>query len=541
MSGQISNNRFFTKNQKLFLFFCFVFALCIKSALLYYFALLDGDKGLQGIAALNLAHGHGYTIPEFNIATGQMVNVPLIEWPPLYSVLLIPFLWLTSFDLSASCYLLDITGALTFLIFLLLILRKLRFPIVMQALLLIYKGCELNATVIISFPTDTWATASWLAAFYFLICLTEDPNRRNWILFTIANAIPFFFRYMYLLIAFVLPLCLLWKEYRTGSLPIKKILLSMGCTLVLAGALLVYNSSTAKSAVFILPSENGFYPENLKAMAPVFWASFINTEFYTMQLSLRTGFSYQQVLQIFRWTGIPVLFYLVINYFRKYFIFPVMRTAFDKFCFYAGAISICTTLLIVLFSVIHNAYSPFNKNSYWTYIMEERYFSVAIIVVFIICCYWLFVKRDSLILLRSVLRVAFFCLFFIEVIHALYTIHKKSQLPPEHYSSYIYSDAKRKLLLDSLFHREKAKGNDIVLLSDQYGYIMHAVINNIKASRQMDILKKDTLRFSRRTLLVVAIPADRSSYYDQWLQKHDIRLTNKIDDYSIYQKYYRPE
>lgn len=527
-----SSPPFTERTQKIMLWVALAIGIAIKSALLYFYALVDGDKGLQSLAAISIANGNGYALPEFDLLTHQIKNIPLVEWPPLYSYLLTPFLFFTGFNVELSCYLLDVCAGICLLAFLLLLLRKLGFPVWLQALIILFKSAELSSSALISFPTDTWATAAVIAAFYFLLCTMKKPTTGIVIAFALSNVLPFYFRYMYLPVVFVLPVLFTLLQYK-DHLFRRYIYLVAGITFTSVVALLLYNWSASEEVVFLITSVRGFYPETLKTMAPVFWASFINVDFYCMQASLHTPLSYKGFHTLLKATGAVVLLVLIMQYVRKFKSLTQQVGVISNFFFYAGALSISLLLFIVLLSLMHSPYSIYNTRDFWTYVMEERYFTVPSMVIMIAACWWMFIATSRFRIFEIIARMLFVLIVSIEVSHALYIIYKKSHTDPRHYSAYIYANEQRKLLLKNLFAEERKKGMDIVLVSDQYGYIMQGAMEGVKISRNVAALENE-FKFSRPTTLYFVIPSERATHFAPVILKHNFEWIPVSENYYLY-------
>ncbi len=539
MRAKLSQEHIPEHLQKTFLLAAMILGIVIKCMLLYFYALVDGDKGLQAVAAFNIAYGNGYTIPEYNLLTHQVNNIPLLEWPPLYSFLLVPFLFLTGFSMEWSCFLLDACAGISLLIFLTLLLRKIGFPVWLQALLILFKSAELNATALISFPTDTWATAAVIAALYFLLRAVERPAIGTIILFALINVLPFYFRYMYLPVVFVMPFLYTWQHFQ--SVPSRRyVYIIWSITLVAVTGLLFYNWMVSREVVFMITRERGFYPETFLAMAPVFWASFINVDFYCMQVSLHTSLSYKNFQDVLKATSAILLLLMITQFARHLKSYFRRTTPINNFFLYGGGLSLSIFLVIIMLSLTNSPYSPYNKTDFWTYVMEERYFAVPSLVIMIAACWWMFVRDIRFPLLQKFCRFLFLLIVAIEVSHAVYLIFKKSNEDPQHYSVYIYAKEQRKILLKDILSEERKKGTDIILVSDQYGYIMQGFLEGIKVSRNMAVLEKD-LTFTKPTTVLFALPSERANHLNSVIRKHNFELIPASENYYLYKTTFLPQ
>ena len=86
----------------------FVLSVLVKWTIVYYYEVVSSDKLLHVAAANSIATGRGYSFPLVELSNPDSTLLrPVVEWPPLYSILLVPFLKLTGSDIETSCFIVD--------------------------------------------------------------------------------------------------------------------------------------------------------------------------------------------------------------------------------------------------------------------------------------------------------------------------------------------------------------------------------------------------------------------------------------------------
>lgn len=235
-----------------------------------------------------------------------------------------------------------------------------------------------------------------------------------------------------------------------------------------------------------------------------------------------------------------VLLLLITQYVKRYRTLARSTAWISKFFLYAGGMSVSIIVFLLMLSLTHSPYSVYHSGDFWTFIMEERYFAFPSLVIFIATGWWLFIFKSSHSNLQRIGRMVFFLIAAIETGHALHIIYKMSNTKPQHYSAYIYANEQRKDLLRKLFAGERKKGMDIVMVSDQYGYIMQGAMEGVKVSRNVAALQ-NKLTFSRPTTLLFVIPAERAAYFEAIIQRHRFELIPVSENYFLYKTSFQPQ
>src|ERR1700730_4187180 len=98
-----------SKRKQWWLLLILLLAMLLKCLIIYNFRQLAGDKIPQLAGAVSIAKNKGYALPFVHPDDLSAIQYErVIEWPPLYSYLVAPFLRMTGFDLDRSAYMVDV-------------------------------------------------------------------------------------------------------------------------------------------------------------------------------------------------------------------------------------------------------------------------------------------------------------------------------------------------------------------------------------------------------------------------------------------------
>ena len=107
-----------------------IVAIAVRIFFQIYFLSITNDKSYQILAAQNFLAGNGFTLHEVLVDDlSQSAYVPLIKWPPGYSLLLTPFLALCKNNVVLATLLLDAITCISFIIFTRKLLLRFSLPI----------------------------------------------------------------------------------------------------------------------------------------------------------------------------------------------------------------------------------------------------------------------------------------------------------------------------------------------------------------------------------------------------------------------------
>jgi hypothetical protein len=361
-----------------------VIAVVVKILLqIFFFSMVD-DKLIQLHAAKNLLAGHGITISHLSPGNqSSEIFSPLTGWPPGYSIMLAPLLWIFNNDYKTAALVFDIACVFPFFFYLVRIVNYLNMQKWLKNLFILFAGFYFYP-VNSGTSTDLFSFICVLAGFYYLLLLMKDNNRpfRLVLLLSLFLFLAGFFRYSYIPVAFCFPILLgiagLTNKKRQWVKASCQTVIVLG---ILMSALLVFQYYYTGSAVYINTKETGFFPENLVKMYPVVPASFFDVEFSLSFFTRYAGGNYMMYGKILGYLGYILFAFLLVYGIRwiwnKKFL---LKNDIDYFIFSGSGISLAICALLFYLSV-RNSANILTASAPWTYIQEFRYF--IFIVVFI--------------------------------------------------------------------------------------------------------------------------------------------------------------
>ncbi len=406
-------------------FSIFVFVVAAANRLLvqlYHFT-FGTDRALQLLAAKNFMGGHGISINQVMPAdVAKEVYIPLTGWPPGYSIIVGAISFVTQQPVTVGGIFFDLFCVLLLLIHCRKILLHLNCSVVVVNCYTIVFGFFLY-DFLRSSTTDLNALAFFMCSFSLALHFIKDSTKAN--VYAAAIGIVSFLcgftRYMFIPVAVVIPLYLIFMGKVSGN---KRILdggvWATAVSLVLNGALLLFQNQYTGSAVFINETTRGFYPGNLAQFYPVIITAFVDTGFYysiAQSFSLLKYGQHAEVIRLISFLLVCWFYVLSLKYFFKKRWRAVTLT--DHFLATGGIASAITMGLLAALSI---AYAPFIvAGSKWTFVLEARYFALPLVfvqLVFFVLLFqnWRRLKKKSLRMLVMLL-----CLFLsLEVLHGLY-------------------------------------------------------------------------------------------------------------------------
>ncbi|HSF45296.1 MAG TPA: hypothetical protein VLA58_04775, partial [Chitinophagaceae bacterium] len=345
----------------------------------YYFD-ISGDKIYQIAAATSINKGNGYTVPSVDPNNlDQVLDKPMILWPPLYSVILAPIATITENPAIAS-FILDIAVNVFFLLLIIQICDILGFPFWLKILTLLFKATEINEVVVASTPTDYLALDLWLAAILAAVIYLKRGGTIAAIFFIILNALAPWLRYASIPVVIVLPAVViisgLWRKDRG----VVRVGLVAGIIAIAStGVLLFYNDVRSGAFFFVLETTSGFYPENLLYTPAIFWTSIFNTSFVLTQASIHSGIYYGTLNDTLKLTSFLALIILAI-YVIKRTNWKTFRQAPNHFFFLATSLSLATIGSLAWLGITRSR--NYLVDRYWTYIEDHRYMLIITTTIF---------------------------------------------------------------------------------------------------------------------------------------------------------------
>ncbi len=463
---------------------CLVIAIAAKVLVQLAFFSLAGDKSSQLLAAKNLLEGHGLTINQvfLNDLSFEIYN-PLVGWPPGYSVVLTPLLWIFNNDYKTAALVFDIVCVFPFFYYLIRLVNYLNLQKWLKNLFILFAGFFFYP-VGPDTSTDLISLTCILAGFYYLLLLMQGHTKPLLLVILISFSLSLagFFRYIYVPVAFCFPLLLglagilnSKKQWIRSSFQIGFIL---GVLLV---SLLIFQHYYTGAAFYVNTRETGFFPENLSKMYPVVPASFFDVERGLSFFSNFSGLSYIKMGKLLGYINYALLIFILV-----YSICCLWKNKFqlkkdvDYFSFTGIGISLAICFFLFYLSARNSpflsAYSPI-----WTYIQEFRYFAFFVLFIQLATLIFLFNRFGEL--SRFWKMTSAFCalLMIFQFTFRVYSISLLLSSPTPFYSSTIYkteTEAVTKMFKDAT---NKNTGYETIIASPDHDICNYAALENLKA------------------------------------------------------------
>ena len=497
-----------------------------------YFFRTGVDRSLQILASKNFLQGQGLSVGQvFPEDLSREVFAPIVGWPPGYP-LFISIIGAVTGNITIAAIIFDLISICILIYFARKILQLSGCSNFLVNCFTIVTGFFLYGFCQVSSP-DMSAVAFILWALYLTLTYLKNNSEPSYtLLISLINFIPGFLRYMFIPIAFVIPLYLLLTGYVTRDRKIKKGgMLSLTITSLLVTALLLFQSTTTGSATFINTSGKGFFPGNLLEFYPVIIGAFANLNFIYSFLT-NAGFNYG-AFHIVVFISNCILLLTLVFYFIRTFLTNISRplTTVQHFIFTGGAISLLITILLIAFSLHYKALIRPNDN--WTFVQESRY--MAFITMFLqmiafICLFRNGVWRKNVVLKLTAYIIAFLLIF--ETLHGIYFTGKilmsdKTYFHPD--KNYML----QKEFIEDFVKVNKENSRQLVFTSDEKTYLNIAALHGASVLYNFDSSKK--LSSSRAFDLIIVIKNGQQLNYGTYLEHDSTRQIRNIGNISFYQ------
>lgn len=516
-----------------------IIAILAKIAMqLAYFSISD-DKSVQLLAAKNLLVGHGLTINRVllsNLSSEEFI--PMVGWPPGYSVILSPLLWLFNNDYKTAALVFDIACVFPFFFYLIRLLNFLSLQIWLKNLFIIFAG-------FFFYPADSHTCTDFvslccmLAGLYYLLMFMQKDKAPLSLVFAVSISffLAGFFRYNYIPVVLCCPILLgvagfinkrkLWIKgsFQTG--------LILG--VLLFGLLLFQNYNTG-SAGYINTRETGFFPENLLKMHPVVGGSFFDIDVHLKLFTNFVGGSSKANERYFEYINY-LLFILLVVYGIRWLIKNKLqlKTNTAHFSFMGFSISVAIIFLLFFLSVRNSSILSLNSSP-WTYVQEARYFAFIVVFIQLIVFSCLFNRFAQL--SRFWKRVALFCAFvlIVQFVHKVYyvSLFWMRSNPP------FYSSAMFTIKTESITRLFKTAQNqhpsyEIIVASPDYNTCNYASLENIKAVYLPSPFSlSQQISFVTPAKLLIVLPAKLVPDYDALLKSGSIHYFGEVQNLYFY-------
>ncbi len=538
-------SRLSKRNKLILTISVFAVAFFLRSLIAYNFLVVDSDKLSQVSAAFSLIRGEGYTTPGVRAANiDSVIHTHLIQWPPVYSLALVPILKMTGYDVDLSCFIIDMIVALFFLSIFYLVLKLLNIPYWLRLLLLLYKGVEINDYVIYSNPTDLLGVSLWMVVIYSFAHFMKTQSRTFLWVMIILNALIPWFRYAYMPVTFVLPALMLFiwitSKNETGK-PIIKVaaLLSLSAIISVA-ALLLFNYANSGYLYYTVNANHGWYWYNLLYFGPVVWASFFDINFLLSQLSIGTGVPYlfwERLLRSINFFLFGGILIWLVYYLRKQRRDIKEQGVAYWFHLASGILAIGVLLSLAYVTVVNHRRVFGSVGGEWSYIEEPRYMLVVQLFIFMFICWQLFGRKyASTSTVLKIFRTAFLLVICLQTLHGFWfsaKIINGTAIKMANQTNW----KETILFLDKMRERAKNEKVQLLLAGRNLDYKAYGGIHNLGVMINPLELNSIPICSDQPKLLLFRIKKGHESLYNDFLGRKDVRRSAVVNDFYFYEYY----
>jgi hypothetical protein len=509
------------KRRKIILAGIFIIAICLRLAMSLYYFDISGDKIYQTAAAKSITMGNGYTIPSVNpLNLDQVLDKPMILWPPLYSIMLVPLMELTG-ETSTASFILDSLTNIVFLILIYQVCLLLNFPFWLSMLVLVFRATEINEIITASTATDYMALNFWLAAIITAVNFLKKPQWITALIFILLNALAPWLRYASIPIVLVLPLTIFMIGVWKNENYYRKMAIISGIAAITSTVLLLfYNYSRSGTFFYVLETKKGFFPENLLYLPPIAWTSIINVNFPLTQISLRTGIFYGDLNIGLKLTSALILI-LLLYYILKNTNWKLIKATPNYFFILASALAITNIGSLALLSITRSR--NYQIDRFWTYIEDHRYMLIVTTALMFYLIHEFAVKRKT-----SIIGYLLVFLMVAETAHGIWVMAKRPLYPPGDHSFNSGSPLTKDLLIKR--HAAAAQLNkELILIDEDYDLRGFAILNNISIMDDPGDLSRTLYSSARGKRLFFRMATGHESLYNVFMSQPGVQKVTSME------------
>jgi hypothetical protein len=522
----------FKNVQKKFLVTIFILAIIIKSIISYYFFQFDNDKINQAVAAKNFVEGNGLTIKEADPADlSKTIYAPLAGWPPGYSLLLAPIYIITN-DIELSAVILMLISNILFFVVLFNLLLYLKLSLFHTILLLLLPAVHFHEYIIWSTPTDLLAVTIYLYACLTALQLIEGSN--TIIGFSISNSFSALLRYMYWPISLVLPAILIAIGYKRNDKKLfQRGVISFIIAAIVCGSIYLFEKLYIGDALYIFPTEKGFFPENLLRPYPFIITSFINQDFFAQQLVILFSRPYVFWINLIYYLHMIILIPLIFHFGKYLLNFNyVFNDKKNYFIIISGIISLITILTLIYPSIRYSKFFPLPNNHIWTYFSDSRYY-IFPVITFPIISIIIFYKNQPKYKFLKVATLILFVIICVEILHGIYFISKIPMPIQPRTKSYILQKEMENLIKAQI-EANNFKNLKTVIASNFSAFPQLASLYGGAGLLKTEVLNSGTIFSAEPCEVLLITQKDYLNFYKEFINHPKVHLQKKIDDYYCY-------
>jgi hypothetical protein len=459
---------------------CILLAILNKALIAAIHTDLEGDKALYLLFAQSMLNGTAPVEPIGSLPNGlQAYSFNPGIFQPLYSLLALPFLWLTkspfwtSVAVDVMAWALFFTGLYKFS---LVILRE-RWT---ASILVLCTGLFIYPHELESAPKDTLAVALIIWCVYFTWQFISRhysiaKTIRLGICFLLLCTTKFLYAPLVALFLAIIFFTVIKRKERKGFYHF--IALSLLCVLAYGGLYLyvlhLMNLPWLMSQRISNVREftPGFFPENLLQIFPFITSSLINTNFWGVQLEdiFNTGFGkIISAFQILDLVLLPVLLY----FFHKMIL---QQGDEQKKLIRISLASALAIIFIICFMSVRNKAITYSVGSNpWTYVKDTRSYLFVLLFLQVTLFYFIFSWKTAPLTLRNFL----FLLFIIECMHGGY-FTLKQVMTASSVQQRISTQSAVKKVTNLLVDAKQKLGSPVSLVTQDIHLRRYAILKNV--------------------------------------------------------------
>lgn len=375
--------------------FCFLFAVANRIIFTSLNSLIGTDTKIQLTYTQNLLAGKGIGVTKYFT---ENLSSPVYDtqqlFPPGFSLAIIPFLKISGGNEYLAVFLFDMLAAVLFVI----AVRKLaiinELPCWLVNIITLIAGC--SQFIFFSSWSSTDAISLSLILFGLAQTINIISKKENISLMRMMGcgilfSLPFFFRYMYLPIAFLLPFFILLSGIVSKNNGLKIAgSKALAATITWLCIFFAFSFFTSGNALFVQDFGRGFFYDQLVNWYPFIPASFINLDFAAQLVEKIMGITYSlvmsfsEVINAFLFVLLLILLWRYVGKFKK----QLPLSTHSLFIIIGAAISITVIGLLAYLTLTYKSLSWGYIN--WTHSQHARYFAfiyIFIPLLFFTCLY----------------------------------------------------------------------------------------------------------------------------------------------------------
>ena len=520
--------------------FCFLFAIANRIIFASLYSIIGVDTKMQLAYTKNLLAGKGMGITKYftndlNTAVFDTYQV----CPPGFSFAIIPFLRIFGGDEHKAVLAYDIVIAILFVFAVRLLGKKAGLSPLFINIITLIAGCSQYIFFM------AWSTTDAICVCLTLFALIEtagiiNKKENSSLLKAVGVGLlfssSFYFRYMYLPIALLLPFLVLLSGFLLKNKNLKIVgLKTLGASAFFVILLFVFSLSVSGNALHVTGVGRGFFIDQFVECYPFLPASFINIDFGAQLIQSIIGMDYSRVifyLQIIN----PVILVFLIFLLGRYIYKQKKSLQFSSHSLFIIIGSFISLTIIFLLAYLTLTYKELSWGYHrWTFVGENRYF--AFIYVFVPVSFFITLYHYRSFFRNPFMRLLVFiglsCLG-IEVAHGIY--YNAKILVSHNDLAYIRdSDNGIKRFPAIITEIKKQYPDREVLVSSKDQLYLHTASEmGCKAIFDYDNFLESDLKVSSKSILLMPINTTDVVIVNEFIEKKKLQLVYTISGISFY-------